>query len=725
MKLRKKALAGFVATSLAVTALSGTGLVVGSPIGASVASAAVVTDANLLKLISFQTKIDALLAGNTSVTALKTALAGADHETAVAPLLAAFSGLSLTDDEKDALIELLTSISLPIASAVDVAALLQEEAVQSLVDKLESVSGIDITVEDFAAFFVVVNSIAYNTVLGNQTLTGSKTAIVESIAESALATSTAGAADAAALITYYFGDNAAFKAAVLETFYNYMDDTSVKTAFDSALPSIVAAFISANTVYSGGNDTTTTTTTSDSAAAAIKSLGDIKDKLANATDAEKADLIKQAVSAASAAIASSVSLDLSKSVAVSDGKATVKVDTAAVAGLLNDIKAIKEALADAIGSTSGLVIPPLAISLGDVDASSVTTSLPADVLKQLAEAGVPSANVSVNELTVEIPFDGDLSNGIDFEVGIDTPPPAIFAPTSTITPGSGVFTFAFTGFDPTDGVRFTVTGENGAGANLASDGQAAVLGSRLVDAGDEWKSALAASGGLDPELLTIASVGADGSLKIEGGTVDGWNVSTSGKQGTSYVLVENKVTFNDIASVQAWAGRQIEVVAARGAIEGKAAGQFAPTDSITRAEFAKILALALDIDNESATTSKFTDVSSSAWYAPYVAVAVEKGIINGRSATTFDPTATITRAEMATMIARALKSVKGIEGTDNANAALSAFSDANEINPSLKDGVAFAASKNIILGSAGEFKPNDNATRAEAAVIVYRTLGAK
>lgn len=69
-----------------------------------------------------------------------------------------------------------------------------------------------------------------------------------------------------------------------------------------------------------------------------------------------------------------------------------------------------------------------------------------------------------------------------------------------------------------------------------------------------------------------------------------------------------------------------------------------------------MLIRALNLENNSAVQS-FSDVSSTAWYAPYVAVAAEKGIITGRSAVKFDPNATITRAEMATMISRALKSI--------------------------------------------------------------------
>lgn len=227
--------------------------------------------------------------------------------------------------------------------------------------------------------------------------------------------------------------------------------------------------------------------------------------------------------------------------------------------------------------------------------------------------------------------------------------------------------------------------------------------------------------GLDKELLSVAKV-VYKELQYQGGVVDGDYITEPRDGFSSYAVLENKVSFKDVASVQAWAGRQISVVAAKGAIEGVGNGNFAPKSNVTRAEFAKMLIRALNLENNSAKQS-FGDVSSTAWYAPYVAVAAEKGIITGRSAAQFDPSATITRAEMATMIARAVKSQKPEAATNVSS--LSKFSDAGKIAASLKDGVAFAASNNLVIGNAGKFNPNNTATRAEAAVIIYRTINFK
>jgi hypothetical protein len=235
------------------------------------------------------------------------------------------------------------------------------------------------------------------------------------------------------------------------------------------------------------------------------------------------------------------------------------------------------------------------------------------------------------------------------------------------------------------------------------------------------KLPLVGASALDKELLSVSKI-VYGKLQFQGGVVDGDYIVEPRDTFSSYAVVENKVSFSDTAKVQAWAGRQIQVVAAKGAIEGIGNGKFAPKSNVTRAEFAKMLIRALNLENSTATES-FNDVSSTAWYAPYVAVAAEKGIITGRTSTTFDPNATITRAEMATMIARAVKSVNPAATSDAS--ALSKFSDAAKISASLKDGVAFAAKNNLVIGNAGKFNPNDTATRAEAAVIIYRTMNFK
>lgn len=117
-------------------------------------------------------------------------------------------------------------------------------------------------------------------------------------------------------------------------------------------------------------------------------------------------------------------------------------------------------------------------------------------------------------------------------------------------------------------------------------------------------------------------------------------------------------TFPDIAfSDQITA---IEALAARGIIDGKSDGNFDPDGSMTRAEFATIVVRALGLTP--ADTGAFVDVASTAWYSPYVGAASTYGLINGVGEGRFSPDGTITRQEAAVMVSRAGGAVRTRDG---------------------------------------------------------------
>lgn len=373
--------------------------------------------------------------------------------------------------------------------------------------------------------------------------------------------------------------------------------------------------------------------------------------------------------------------DVSKLVTIVGDKATLKLVDADV------LKAFDALLAANPGKT-GLT---LTLDLGTVNAKTVEVPLSKAIIEAAKAKGIANIAITFNGLTVTIPV-GQFSEAITLTAS--TAADSTVTSVSSLKLASSVYDFELkVGDVATTTFKEPIT----------------------------LKLPLKNTEGLDRELLSVAKV-VYGALQFQGGVVDGDHIVEPRDSFSSYAVLENKVSFKDIASVQAWAGRQISVVAAKGAIEGVGNGNFAPKSNVTRAEFAKMLIRALNLENNSAKHS-FSDVSSTAWYAPYVAVAAEKGIITGRSAAQFDPSATITRAEMATMIARAVKAQKP-EAAASASS-LSKFSDAGKIAASLKDGVAFAASNNLVIGNAGKFNPNNTATRAEAAVIIYRTINFK
>ncbi|WP_036697560.1 S-layer homology domain-containing protein [Paenibacillus sp. FSL R7-269] len=373
--------------------------------------------------------------------------------------------------------------------------------------------------------------------------------------------------------------------------------------------------------------------------------------------------------------------DVSKLVTIVGDKATLKLVDA-------DVLKAFDALVAANAGKTGLT---LTLNLGTVNAATVEVPLSKAIIEAAKAKGIANIAITFNGLTVTIPV-GQFSEAITLTT-------STVADTTVTSLSSNKLTSSVYDFELTVGGVVTSTFK-----------QPIII-----------KLPLKNTEGLDRELLSVAKV-VYGALQYQGGVVDGDHITEPRDGFSSYAVLENKVSFKDVASVQAWAGRQISVVAAKGAIEGVGNGNFAPKSNVTRAEFSKMLIRALNLENNSAKQS-FGDVSSTSWYAPYVAVAAEKGIITGRSAAQFDPNATITRAEMATMIARAVKSQKPEAATNVSS--LSKFSDAGKIAASLKDGVAFAASNNLVIGNAGKFNPNNTATRAEAAVIIYRTINFK
>mgnify|MGYP002560270028 CR=1 FL=1 len=158
-----------------------------------------------------------------------------------------------------------------------------------------------------------------------------------------------------------------------------------------------------------------------------------------------------------------------------------------------------------------------------------------------------------------------------------------------------------------------------------------------------------------------------------------------------------------------------------GVFNGKEDGSyFDPTGIVTRAEMAKIIAVSLNggkdpVLGSGAATTQFSDTKGN-WAEAYIAWAKDKGIVEGVSATEFDPEAPITREQMATIFGRyALK--QGIELPKSDNAAGS-FPDADKISEYAREFVELMRIAGILNGyEDGTFRPQGNATRAEAAKL--------
>ena len=142
---------------------------------------------------------------------------------------------------------------------------------------------------------------------------------------------------------------------------------------------------------------------------------------------------------------------------------------------------------------------------------------------------------------------------------------------------------------------------------------------------------------------------------------------------------------------------------------------FAPEQPCTRAQIVTFLWRAAG-SPEPKTASSFTDVSASAYYAKAVAWAVENGITNGMTETTFAPDATCTRGQSVTFLYRALK---GSAGT------ISSFADV-PANAFYADAVGWALSQKVTDGTSNTtFSPDDNCTRGQIVTFLYRAYQGK
>ena len=170
-------------------------------------------------------------------------------------------------------------------------------------------------------------------------------------------------------------------------------------------------------------------------------------------------------------------------------------------------------------------------------------------------------------------------------------------------------------------------------------------------------------------------------------------------------------TINDIKNH--WAEGYITRLIDKGAVNGYEDGTFRPGNTITRAEFTKIIVSVFSLYGESEV--KYTDVSKEDWFNSYVDIASANGIILGSDGMFF-PKNNITRQDAAIIIQRILK-LKSVEMKTGKE-----FLDNNEISDYAKEAVSNMAEIGVINGFDGKFMPRNNITRAEAVTMIVRAL---
>ncbi|MEK5466294.1 endo-1,4-beta-xylanase [Paenibacillus sp. FSL R7-0210] len=177
--------------------------------------------------------------------------------------------------------------------------------------------------------------------------------------------------------------------------------------------------------------------------------------------------------------------------------------------------------------------------------------------------------------------------------------------------------------------------------------------------------------------------------------------------------------FKDVGAKYSWASEAIDTLYSLGIIQGTSAVTFSPEKNITRADFVLLVVRALGLEAESG--SGFADVSQGAYYYEALSIAKQLGIINGTDGSNFNPKGEISRQDMMVIAARALKVVNKLSAGGSAGD-LAGYTDRMKVAKYAIDSVAALVQEGIVRGDGKSLHPTGTATRAEAAVMIFRIL---
>ena len=236
-----------------------------------------------------------------------------------------------------------------------------------------------------------------------------------------------------------------------------------------------------------------------------------------------------------------------------------------------------------------------------------------------------------------------------------------------------------------------------------------------------------ASKGETVTITTKPSEGYElGSIEVLDKNGDSLKLKDLGNGKYSFVMPDGKVSveaefvktaatsFADVPA-NAYFADAVKWAVDKGITNGLSDTMFGPYASCTRAQIVTFLWRAAG-SPEPKTMSSFTDVPASAYYVKAVAWAVENGITNGMTETTFAPNATCTRGQSVTFLHRVLK------GTASGSAN---FTDVKS-DAFYADAINWAVVNNVTNGTSNTtFSPNADCTRAEIVTFLYRAYQGK
>lgn len=177
--------------------------------------------------------------------------------------------------------------------------------------------------------------------------------------------------------------------------------------------------------------------------------------------------------------------------------------------------------------------------------------------------------------------------------------------------------------------------------------------------------------------------------------------------------------FTDVNNKTDWFAGAVEAVYQRGVMNGMTATTFEPDTAVSRAMVATILYRLADSPAVSDDMScPFTDVQKGDWYYDAIVWAYNEGILKGVSETLAAPNADATREQIAVLFYRYKGNPEEEPTGAELEAILSVYPDADQIAPWAKIGVAFCTDFGLMQGDNDGFRPQDNMKRCELAKVI-------
>ena len=180
--------------------------------------------------------------------------------------------------------------------------------------------------------------------------------------------------------------------------------------------------------------------------------------------------------------------------------------------------------------------------------------------------------------------------------------------------------------------------------------------------------------------------------------------------------------FTDVAGDYKWAANSVDFMYMNDIIKGnntKNPKLFGPGAKMTRAMLVTVLYRAAGEPTVAGITNKFTDNKQGQYYYNAVLWASNMGIVNGATATTFDPNGNITREQIAAILYR-------YAGSPTVTGSLSGYADQAQVSSFAVTAMQWAVGTGIITGTPNGgrnyLNAKGNATRAQVAVMLHRFL---